>query len=248
MAPKGGNLKKESGRAKKAENEANKRAAAAEAKERAEAVKWVEGEKPTKAKDEREVKRKAELARKAANQKLLAEEEASASAKKASPKPGAKKAGSKPAGPGAIAADGQVALAPAASAESSSKDGGSEPQALESFSATGIDNALDLAEVITAKMDKASIGNQAATIEKHPERRFKAAYNAYVERELPIIRAEQPGLRLQQYKDLLFKQFQKSPENPFNQVTVEYNAKSEEKVDALRQRQDEIRDRLREKS
>jgi hypothetical protein len=34
MAPKGGNAKKESGRAKKAENEANKRAAAAEAKAR----------------------------------------------------------------------------------------------------------------------------------------------------------------------------------------------------------------------
>jgi hypothetical protein len=34
MAPKGGNMKKESGRAKKAENEANKRAAAAVAKVR----------------------------------------------------------------------------------------------------------------------------------------------------------------------------------------------------------------------
>jgi hypothetical protein len=34
MAPKGGNMKKESGRAKKAENEANRRAAAAEAKVR----------------------------------------------------------------------------------------------------------------------------------------------------------------------------------------------------------------------
>lgn len=34
MAPKGGNTKKESGRAKKAENEANKRAEAAEAKVR----------------------------------------------------------------------------------------------------------------------------------------------------------------------------------------------------------------------
>jgi len=34
MAPKGGNAKKESGRAKKAENEANRRAAAAEAKVR----------------------------------------------------------------------------------------------------------------------------------------------------------------------------------------------------------------------
>jgi hypothetical protein len=34
MAPKGGNAKKESGRAKKLENEANKRAAAEEAKVR----------------------------------------------------------------------------------------------------------------------------------------------------------------------------------------------------------------------
>jgi hypothetical protein len=31
-------------------------------------------------------------------------------------------------------------------------------------------------------------------------------------------------------------------------VTVEYNATTEDKVDALRQRQDEIRDRLREKT
>ncbi|KAI0255302.1 hypothetical protein BJV78DRAFT_757084 [Lactifluus subvellereus] len=268
MAPKGGNAKKESGRAKKAENEANKRAAAAEAKERAEAVKWTEGERSGKSKEEKEEKRKAELARKAENARLLAEEEASAQTKKATPKAGAKKATKsqpKPAGPGAIAAGGEVAT-PTASAESSSKNDGT-PQEVESFSATGIDNALDLLEVVNAKMDKASIGNQAAGIEKHPERRFKAAFNAYVESELPNIRAEvkprlrvnlvpvlqllysqQPGLRLQQYKDLLFKQFQKSPENPFNQTTVEYNATSEEKVEALRQKQDEIRERLREKA
>jgi len=248
MAPKGGSGKKESGRAKKAENEANKRAAAEEAKEQADASKWVEGGKSNKSKEDKEEKRKAELARKAENARLLAEEEASAQAKKAaSAKAGAKKAKTKPAGPGAIAAD-DAPVAPAVSAESSTKNG-DEPQEVESFSATGIDNALDLLEVVTAKMDKASVGNQAAsTIEKHPERRFKAAFNAYVDRELPNIRAEQPGLRLQQYKDLLFKQFQKSPENPFNQTTVEYNATTEDKVDALRQRQDEIRDRLREKS
>jgi hypothetical protein len=107
---------------------------------------------------------------------LLAQEESSVQAKKASPnKAGAKKAAAKPAGPGAIAAAAAAAaaaaeqVAPAVTAESPSKDGGG-PREIESFSATGIDNALDLAEVITAKMDKASIGNQAAaTIEKHPE-------------------------------------------------------------------------------
>ncbi len=34
----------------------------------------------------------------------------------------------------------------------------------------------------------------------------------------------------------------------FNQVTVEYNATTDEKVDALRKKQDEIREHLREKS
>jgi len=250
MAPKGGNTKKESGRAKKAENEANKRAAAAEAKESTEADKWADGSKASKSKEEKEEKRKAEIARKAENARLLAEEEVSVSVKKATPKARTKKAQFKPAGPGAIAAGGEPSDAPspaASSAESPIKDGDGPPQEVESFAATGIDNALDLLEVVTAKMDKASIGNQAAGIEKHPERRFKAAFNAYVERELPNIKEEQPGLRLQQYKDLLFKQFQKSPENPFNQSTVEYNASNEEKVDVLRQRQDEIRERLREK-
>jgi hypothetical protein len=40
---------------------------------------------------------------------------------------------------------------------------------VESYAATGIDNALDLLEVVTAKMDKASVGTQAAGIERHPE-------------------------------------------------------------------------------
>jgi hypothetical protein len=190
MAPKGGNTKKESGRAKKAENEANKRAAGEESKvhispsikpsflclnpiikERTEADKWADGSKSAKGKEEKEERRKAELARKAENARLLAEEEASTiRAKKAAPKGNAKKG--KPAGPGAIAAEGELsesAQSPvASSAENPSKDGDG-PQEVESFAATGIDNAIDLLEVVTAKMDKASIGNQAAGIEKHPE-------------------------------------------------------------------------------
>lgn len=43
------------------------------------------------------------------------------------------------------------------------------PKVVESYSATGIDNALDLLEVVTAKMDKASVGSKAADIERHPE-------------------------------------------------------------------------------
>ncbi len=144
-------------------------------KERAEASKWDDGAKSTKkSKEEKEEKRKAELARKAENARLLAEEaekEEALRAKKAAAKPPAKKgAQPKPAGPGAIAAGGEPSASDLAtsSAESPSKNSGG-PQEVESFAATGIDNALDLLEVVTAKVDKASIGNQAAGIEKHPE-------------------------------------------------------------------------------
>ncbi|KAJ4475612.1 hypothetical protein J3R30DRAFT_3501162 [Lentinula aciculospora] len=246
MAPKGGNAKKESGRAKKAENEAKKQEVAAAEKEKKDAAAWDDGAKTAKDKAAKEEKRKADLARKAENARLLAEEEASALSKpKPAPKSGSKKTAKpqpKPAGPGAIAAGsglGNTAV------EESGKGHGEEPKEIESFSATGIDNALDLLEVVTAKMDKASVGSQAAGIERHPERRFKAAFEAYQERELPNIRKEHPGLRLQQYKDLLYKQFQKSPENPFNQTTVSYDASKEEKIQVLNAKKAQVEERLR---
>ncbi|KAJ3487079.1 hypothetical protein NLI96_g3779 [Meripilus lineatus] len=251
MAPKGGNAKKESGRAKKADNEAKKKVVADAEKERKEADKWQDGAKSNKAKEDKEERRRAELARKAENARLLAEEEASTSSKpKNNPKAGAKKSAAKapkPAGPGAIAAGG--GLAADDSSQSKGKETSEEKQAEpEVFAATGIDNALDLLEVVTAKMDKASVGQQAAGIERHPERRFKAAFEAYKEREMPNVRADHPGLRLQQYQELLFKQFQKSPENPFNQVTVSYDASKDDKVDALKKRQAAVEERLRERS
>ena len=149
---------------------------------------------------------------------MLAEEEASQPSK---PKGGANKAGKKappkPAGPGALSAGGI----------NTSFD---KP---ESFGATGLDDALDMMSIVGQKSDKASMGAKAGQIEKHPERRFKAAFEAYKEAEMPIVRSENPGLRLQQYNDLLYKKFQKSPDNPFNQQTVAYNATKDDKLAAL---------------
>jgi len=244
MPPKGGNAKKESGRAKKAENEAVKKDAATKAKEAKEAAEWEDGSKTTKgSKEEKEERRKAELARKAENARLLAEEEASVPAKvKAPPKAGAKKGKDKdvkPAGPGAIAAGGAA----------SGGEGMAEfEKEIESYSATGLDNAIDLMEVVTAKTDKASVGQAAAGLEKHPERRFKAAYEAYKEQQLPILKVDYPGLRLQQYQDMMYKNFQKSPDNPFNQTILAYDATKEEKLDALKAKKAQVEARLREKS
>ena len=51
---------------------------------------------------------------------------------------------------------------------------------MESFQATGIDDALDLLDIVNAKADKASMGTAAAGIERHPERRFKVGHHFFV--------------------------------------------------------------------
>ena len=53
-------------------------------------------------------------------------------------------------------------------------------------------------------------------VDKHPEKRMKAAYNAFEERELPRLKQENPNMRLSQIKQILKKEWMKSPENPMN--------------------------------
>mmetsp|Transcript_7083 Transcript_7083/g.24667 ORF Transcript_7083/g.24667 Transcript_7083/m.24667 type:complete len:89 (-) Transcript_7083:93-359(-) len=74
--------------------------------------------------------------------------------------------------------------------------------------ASGVDAATDLLTNLNTEDEKS---------DAHPERRRKAAFKAYEEREIPRIRAENPGLKLSQIKEIIFKNWQKSPENPMNQ-------------------------------
>lgn len=53
--------------------------------------------------------------------------------------------------------------------------------------------------------------------DRHPEKRLKAAYTAFEEINLPILKAENPSLRLSQLKQMLRKEWLKSPQNPLNQ-------------------------------
>lgn len=54
--------------------------------------------------------------------------------------------------------------------------------------------------------------------DKHPERRLKASFKAFEEAELPRLKEEKPGLTHNQYKDMIWKLWKKSPDNPLNQV------------------------------
>lgn len=73
--------------------------------------------------------------------------------------------------------------------------------------ASGVDEAIAVLKVSEKKVDI------------HPEKRLKAAYAAFEERELPRLKSENPNLRLSQLKQLLKKEWLKSPDNPMNQMT-----------------------------
>lgn len=81
-------------------------------------------------------------------------------------------------------------------------------------------------------------------IDRHPERRYKAAYTAYKEKRLPEVKEEHKGLRLNQMIELIKKEFDKHPDNPFNQTVVAHNATREEIEEVRRQEKERIEKRL----
>jgi hypothetical protein len=108
------------------------------------------------------------------------------------------------------------------------------------INASGIDNALDALSLTTDP--------NSQKIERHPERRFKAAYKAFEERRLPEIEVEHPGLRKNQRIELCKKEFEKSEENPFNQAgIVRYDAEKEEVAEQKRKIREGVENRLAEK-
>lgn len=62
-------------------------------------------------------------------------------------------------------------------------------------------------------------------LDRHPERRMKAAFASYEEANMPRLKMENPNMRLSQLKQQLKKEWMKSPENPLNQRFASYNSK-----------------------
>lgn len=62
-------------------------------------------------------------------------------------------------------------------------------------------------------------------LDRHPERRMKAAFAAFEEANMARLKMENPNMRLSQLKQLLKKEWTKSPENPLNQRVASYNTK-----------------------
>uniref|UniRef100_A0A182Y739 Uncharacterized protein n=1 Tax=Anopheles stephensi TaxID=30069 RepID=A0A182Y739_ANOST len=77
----------------------------------------------------------------------------------------------------------------------------------------------EVAQTIDQAIAVLSVGDSSAA-DRHPEKRMKAAYKAYEEEELKRLKQENPSLKLSQLKQMIFKNWQKAPENPMNQIRV----------------------------
>lgn len=217
---KGGeNSKKAAGQARKADAAAQKSAKAAAQEEANEAESWKAGGKDS-SKKEAEAAKKAELAKKKAERKALEDEEEKNTPGRSQPK-NSKTAVKKTRGLDLSQLD---------------NDGGSGP--LSALNASGIDNALDALSLTGS--------DNNAKIDRHPERRFKAAYAAFEERRLAEMENDGSGqgLRQNQKKEKIRKEFEKSPDNPFNQVNASYNTTREEMASIKAQESAKIEKRL----
>ena len=79
-----------------------------------------------------------------------------------------------------------------------------ENRSIDVVSASGVDAALDALTVEERSASPAPLSG-------------KAAYAAFEAEKLPELKAEKPGLRKQQYADLMSKLWARSPQNPQNQ-------------------------------
>nr|XP_046157250.1 coiled-coil domain-containing protein 124-like [Oncorhynchus gorbuscha] len=73
--------------------------------------------------------------------------------------------------------------------------------------------------------DAIAMLSTAEELDRHPERRVKAAFAAFEDLNMPLLKKENPNMRLSQLKQQLKKEWMKSPENPLNQRFANYNTK-----------------------
>ena len=80
----------------------------------------------------------------------------------------------------------------------------------DTVSGSGLDDAIGALEIASS-----SSGGGGGSTKKV---NLKAAFAEFEEREIARLKAENPGLKLSQLKERAFKAWEKSPDNPANQV------------------------------
>ena len=225
----GKNSKAEEGRAKKADAKDQQKQKIRQEKEKQEEKKWSEGTKDDSKKQQEEAKRLEKLIKKQEKKEMedqeaqeLAKYKASSSKEKSTDKVPQPLFRSK-------STNWTLSI---------SSDGDQSSETVEKFSASNLDDALLL-------LESTNVSCSSLNVEKHPERRMKAAFCAFEAQEMPKLRAEFPSLKHSQLLERLHKAWKKSTENPFNQLHVAHNLSPVEQNEILKADQDRKLDRLR---
>ncbi|KAI1825298.1 DUF1014 domain protein [Xylaria intraflava] len=219
---KGGeNSKKAAGQARKADAAAAKSAAEDAKKAAVEDQEWKKGAK-NNAKKEAEAAKKAEQARKKAEKDALAAEDEKNTPGRAVPKK-SKTAQPKPSR-GLDSALSQLQV-------------GDKKEA--PLYATGIDAGLDLFMALDPSKN--------IKLDQHPERRFAQAFAAFKERREEEMKKEGIRLNHSQRSERIRKEFEKSPENPFQQAHLSHNATQDEKQALLQAEKERLEANLTKK-
>ncbi|KAH8498050.1 hypothetical protein Peur_073282 [Populus x canadensis] len=222
----GVNSKAEEARARKNATEAEKKSR--EAREKEEQY-WreAEGSKSRAAKKrEEELEKRAEAAARKAEARRLAEQEEK-ELEKAMKKPDKK--ANRVSIPVKVTEaelmkrreEEQAEMARKADEAKKRKDRTAEEEEYERMvlvSNTNRDDSIIEASSVEEAIARISVADNLPA-DRHPERRLKASFKAFEEAELPKLKEEKPGLTHTQYKDMIWKLWKKSPDNPLNQAS-----------------------------
>lgn len=192
---------------KKAKAEEAKALAAARVAAAAEAAEWEDGaKKPSAKKAEEEAKKAAKAQRKAEADKALEEE--------LTPKP------SKVTGNKAISKAPKLTAAEIAAnleADKKAEEKAKAREAAEGYMGRLTENTNSRDAIDASNLDDAIAALEASNDTAVDKVKLRAAFEAFQEAELPRVKEEKPGLKLSQYKEMIWKAWQKSPQNPLRQ-------------------------------
>ncbi|XP_042717875.1 coiled-coil domain-containing protein 124 [Chrysemys picta bellii] len=213
----GENTKSAAARARKAEAKA---AADAKRQQELEDAFWKDEDKHVlrkeQRKEEREKRRLEQLERKKEMQRLLEEEDAKLKGKLP-----------KPITPGKIT---RAQIEETIRKDQQQKENGDEVEKQKSHLDVPLEENINRRVLEEGTVEARTIEDAIAVLsvaddlDRHPERRMKAAFATFEEINLPRLKQENPNMRLSQLKQLLKKEWMKSPDNPMNQRHMTYNS------------------------
>ena len=94
---------------------------------------------------------------------------------------------------------------------------GSQPELVENLNRAETERIENEGIHLATNINEAINVLGGDSVDKHPEKRVKSAYKIFEESRYPDLKAENPSLKMSQLRQIIKKEWKKSPDNPLNQ-------------------------------